>query len=138
MTFGSERVQWTGKAVVFKDFPKYVLTSCLDTMFFVAQDEALLADGGIKHLKYVLKLSNIVWRCHFKTVTSCNIRFSTPTGGMCCHCFQGLSPQRFNLERDWSFLGLTDRKRSITMLPVISCHPKNRKESRFMGNAAFL
>lgn len=64
-------MQWTGKAVVFKDFPKYVLTSCLDTMFFVAQDEALLADGGIKHLKYVLKLSNIVWRCHFKTVTSC-------------------------------------------------------------------
>ena len=60
-------MQWTGKAVVFKDFPKYVLTSCLDTMFFVAQDEALLADGGIKHLKYVLKLSNIVWRCHFKT-----------------------------------------------------------------------
>ncbi len=82
----------------------------------MAQDEALLADGGIKHLKYVLKLSNIAWRFQGSNIMQHTLK--RPTGIGCIECIVamsnvsnlGLSPQRFNLERDWSFLGLTGRK----------------------------
>ena len=134
-------MQWTGKAVVFKDFPKYVLTSCLDTMFFVAQDEALLADGGIKHLKYVLKLSNIVWRCHFKTDSNImqHPLFHTHRWDVLPPMFPRPFATAIQLGERLEFLGLdgskTDRHHHV------ACHilsSLNRKESRFMGNAAFL